>query len=193
MFKRISRLTLLVGTAIGVLAFAQPALGYTELGTTGTVGAHSLIDTSSSPGAVCTYKAYPQYSDYKIKHLYVNAPKMKAVSGRGTETEKVAWDFKVQRRYVSFSNGPWQNRYTSPTFVAYTDSTHNASFSQEGVDVVPPAPEVDTAYQYRVIVKLIWYADIGNVLGTATERVDWYSAQVGLDTFVRHHHCFDYE
>ena len=139
---------------------------------------------------MCTYKAYhTKFSHYLIKHINVNPPNMKAVSGQGTE--KVAWDFTVQRREVSFSNGSWQNRYTSPMFIASTNSTHNAGFTQESVGVAAPQPGPDTEYEYRVLVKLFWYKSAdGSVLGTATDRIDWYSDQNPTTITTDHHYCF---
>jgi hypothetical protein len=165
-------------------------LAYTELGTTGTVGAHSMTDTSAAPAGVCAYKAYhTQFSHYLIKHINVNPPTVKAVSGQGNE--KVAWDFTVQRRYISFSNGPWQVRYTSPMFVASTDSRHIAPFVQENVGVAAPQPGADTEYQYRVLVKLFWYkTSDGSVLGTANGRIDWYTDETPTTLTSDHHYCF---
>jgi hypothetical protein len=195
MRKRVSRYLFLVAAAIVSLAVAQPALGYTELGTTGTVGSHSLTDTSGSPGAVCVYHYLSGENLWKLRRIAVNPPNVRAVAGQGTE--KVAWKFIVQRRFISaFSStpGPWKKRYASPKFVAYTDSSHDASFTQEHVRVrVPFGPGADAVAEYRVIVKVIWYKASGSVLGKATMRADWYNLYEGLDTYVSHHNCGDYE
>ncbi len=175
--NRILRAALIGGTAISALAIAQPAMAYTELGTTGTVGKHSLSDTEVNPGATCRYDFSSANGAFKLKHISVLAPGMRAVPGMGIE--KVAWSFTVQRRIISFGGvEPWDDRYTSPKFKSSTDSHHHAQFDQgsEGVKVVVPYQAgADASAEYRVIVNLFWYKTDGTtVLGTATDRVDWY-------------------
>lgn len=193
------RRSVVAGAAIATLALvlAQPAMAYTELSTTGTVGVHSLTDTSGSPGAICIYKYQSGASLWQLKHIYVYPPNMKGVPGQGTE--QVAWQFTVQRRiWSAFSShpGPWENRYTSAKFYAYTDSSSNAILGVQDVKVfVPFASDggADAVADYRVITKLLWYKTSGGVLGTATERVDWYNEYEELDTLVKHRMCPDYE
>ncbi len=191
--KHIFRNGLLVASAISALAIAQPAMAYTETGHTGTTGAHSLTDTSAHPGAICAYVYSSSDDAYKLNHIYVNAPNMKAVAGMSSE--KVAWTFTIQRRDNGFSTGPWQKRYTSPKFSAMTSSSTNATFSQQGVKVkVPYEYGADAAAEYRAIVKLFWYGVDGTtVIGTATGRVNWYNLYEGLDTFTSHNLCGDYQ
>lgn len=194
MTQQIWRLALLLGTALAALSLAQPALAYTELKVTGTVGAHRLLDTQLAPGGLCSYNYSSANGAYKLKHISVGPPRMKAVPGMGTE--KVAWQFTIQRRIVGLGGpGPWANRYTSQRFVSSTDSTHNAPFHlYEGVKVVVPyAAGGDASADYRAIAKLIWYkADGTTVLGTATEKVDWYYGDEGDATFFPGGHCPDY-
>jgi hypothetical protein len=173
--SRVLRSVVIGVTAISALAIAQPALAYTELGTTGTVGAHKLQDTKSDPGAGCSFKQVGT-NQYRLTHIYVFTPFMKGVPGMGEE--HVAWSFTVQRRIVrSGGAGPWQDDYTSPKFRSHTDSTRYAGFDlEEGVRVVVPfAQSSAKSANYRVIVKLFWYKSDGTtILGTATDRVDWY-------------------
>ena len=57
MLGRALRSTLVVTTvAIALLGIAQPVFADTELGHTGTVGVHSLSDTSGNPGTTAKYK-----------------------------------------------------------------------------------------------------------------------------------------
>jgi hypothetical protein len=194
LFRRILRFASLAAVSIAALAIAQPTLAFTQTGTTGTTGAHSVPDTSSNTAAVCSYQYLSSENVWKLKHIFVDAPYMKAVPGMGSE--KVAWNFTVQRREGGFSGfGPWHNRYTSPNFSAMTDSTQNAPLVQEGVRVtVPFAPGADAAAEYRVLMKMIWYKANGtSVLGTVSGRLNWYSTYLGIDTFTRHNLCFDYE
>lgn len=179
MFARVFTATGLTSILV-VALFAQPALAYKEISHTGTTGPHSLGDTQGSPGATCTYGDNNQYNEWRLKHLSVRPPLMKAVSGMGME--KVAWRFTVQRRHgTEGGNDPWEDRYTSPNYSATTDSTHNATFVRQGIKViVPGGPTAGAGYDYRAIVDLTWYKANGtSVLGTARERVDWYTAHGG--------------
>lgn len=180
--------------ALAVLVVAQPIAAYTELKTKGTVGAHSLTDTASSPGADCIYRYRSDWDLWKIKRINVDAPNVRAVPGQGDQM--VGWSFTIQRQtYSAFADhpGPWENRYTSEVFTAVTDSAHDAAFSQQGVRVrIPVEPGSDVAFAYRAKVKAIWYRQNGRVMGTATMRVDWYDSVKGNDSETQHRACADY-
>lgn len=194
MSKNVTRLALIALSAMAALVMAQPALAYTDLGTTGTTGAHSLTDTSSSPGTGCVYKFSTGMGIWKLKHMYVQPPNVKAAPGHGME--QVAWQFTVQREIVSFGGiSPWKDRYTSPKFYATTDSTHNAGFAEESVGVTVPFDfGADASANYRVLVKVFWYDKHSAVIGTDTMRDDWYQAAAPVDMVAtRHHFCYDYE
>ncbi len=197
MSLRLARIAILTISAITALAAAQPALAYTELGTTGTVGQHSLLDTHGTPGGACKYKFSSFQGAWKLKKIYVEPPLVRAVPGQGTE--RVGWKFKVQRQIYSIFLPhplPWKTRYTSPIFTAYTNSSTDAAFSEASVKVKVPFGYGEDAFAaYRVIVKIYWYKPNGHILGTATERVGWYEnfAVNGGDTFiVEHPSCPDY-
>src|SRR5262245_26318070 len=112
-----------------VALLAQPAAAYKEVRHTGTTGPHSLQDNSTTAGATCVYGKNNQYNEWRLRHIWVEPPLMKAVSGMGAE--KVAWRFTVQRRHgTEGGNGPWADRYTSPNYSATTDSSHNATFTR---------------------------------------------------------------
>ena len=187
MFRRVWRAGLAAGAMFTMLIAAQPAAAFHSTGSTGVTGAHSVADTSSNAGATCAYKSGPgQLST--LTHIYVNAPSVKAAAGHGTE--KVGWSFTVQRKIQGHA---WANRVTSKTYTASTDSSHSASFAQEGVKViVPNGPSGPSAF-YRVTIKMTWYAANGkSVIGTATGRIDYYYNYFTLDTTVVHGSCFDY-
>jgi hypothetical protein len=195
-FRRLTRTAFLAGAAIAALAVAQPAAAFTEIGTRGTVGAHSLQDTAGNPGADCRLKYSAPNGAFKLVHISVQPPRMKAVPGMGAED--VAWSFTVQRRIVrSGAPGPWKARYTSQKFRSSTNSRHNADFGQfRGVRVeVPFASGGRAAAEYRVMVRLFWYQANGTtLLGRATERVQWYYpdiAKSGVSTY--HGFCPDYD
>jgi hypothetical protein len=190
MLRRFVQTSSFAGAVVAALLLAQPTLAYTETNTTGITGPHSLTDTSAKPGAVCTYKHYvSEFSNFLITQINVNPPLMKATPGEGPE--QVGWNYTVQRRNISFSSGPWMKRYTSPTWRTMTDATHYASFTQEKVRVAAPKPGADQNYQYRVFVKLFWYESTnGPVLGTATERIDWYTDETSSTLTSEPHDCF---
>lgn len=83
--RRLDRIlrSIVVGAAtVCALAVGQPALANTEVKVTGTVGAHSLVDTKQDPGAFCFDKPVDSGKAYRLKHIDVSAPLMMAVSGQ---------------------------------------------------------------------------------------------------------------
>lgn len=184
MLKRLFRHAVVAGALVATLGVAGPVNGWVETARTGTTGPHSLTDTKANPGAICVYKPYPGWELSRFKHIYVNAPKIKAVAGQANQ--KVAWSFTVQRREWNIwtpDPGPWENTYTSPKWNASTNATTNAAFTQKGVKVnVPTDPGLDASYQYRVEVKTFWYRPNGNVQGTATMRIERYAQQHETET-----------
>jgi len=191
--NRALRVVVIGGMAISALAAGRAALGYTELKVTGTVGAHSLWDTEAVPGATCLFKH--RSGTFRLSHIDASPPRMKAVPGMGTEV--VAWSFTVQRRIVdSGGAGPWKDRFTSQKFTSSTNAKHNANFGgAQGVHVVVPFEAGgDASANYREIVKLFWYKSDGTtILGTATERVDWYYPDQAKGVPMFHHFCPDYD
>ena len=190
---RFVRHVFVVAALAGALAAANPVLGWTEVSSTGTTGPHSLTDTNTNPGATCVYDFRGDWNVWELEHMYVNAPKIKAVAGNNNQ--KVAWTFTIQRRTWSIFEddpGPWSNRYTSAKQFAFTDATHNAAFTPRGIAVnVPIEPGGDAAFQYRAQVKAIWYRANGTVQGTSTMRVQKYNHYQDLDTF-KGSSCWDY-
>jgi len=179
MFGRSFRTLMVVATiAVAALAATQPAFAY-ELRQTGTVGVHSLVDTSSHPGAVGRYKYYSSDGFGWLNRFYVNPPRMRAVAGKTSQT--VGWLFKVQRKVCGMGGcGDWTLRYTSPEMTAVTDDAHNASFSQATVGVTVPCGHncADAGAIYRIKVKMIWHRKDGSVQGTVLNRIYWYGAQM---------------
>ncbi len=178
-----------------IAAIAQPAMAFTELRVTGAVGAHSVKDTEAIPAAICLFKYSSHNNAYKLKHIAVFPPLMKAVKGMGTED--VAWQFTVERRIVGLGGaGPWQSRYTSARFRSSTNSRHNADFgSHTGVKVVVPFEAgADASAAYRVVIKMFWFKPDGTtVLGTVTGKVDWYYPDQGKGVPIFHGFCPDYD
>ncbi len=191
MSNRFRRVLPIVCSIVAVLVVGQTALGYVETKTTGTVGAHSLSDTTGSPAAICVYKPSPIANVTQLKHIDVNAPQVKAIAGMGTET--VGWRFVIQR--TRFGITPhWKRIYRSPIWKASTDSAHDASFSQEGANVVVPHPYATGGYGFRVIVKLYWYKANGTtVKGSTSGRLEWYVISHGTNPGPFQDACSDYD
>src|SRR4051812_41688527 len=173
MSKRLRRVLPVVVAITAALMVGQPALGYVETKSTGTVGAHSLTDEHDLPGAACLYKPSPVADIYQLKHMYVNAPHVKAIDGAGTET--VGWRFVIQRtRFGTVAH--WKRIHKSPIWKSSTDSTHDAEFDEEDAQVTVPHPYATGGYAYRVVLKLFWFKANGTtVRGMTSDRVEWYA------------------
>jgi hypothetical protein len=179
---------------LGILAGPQTVAADTELGETGTVGAHSLNDTTANPGATCKYHYISAQDGGRLNRIDVDPPNVKAVAGKSSQS--VGWQFTVQRRAGSiYTNNPWKNRYTSPIKKALTDDAHNAPFSGGTVSVtVPYGPDSqDVQADYRVVVKMLWYLPNGAVQGTARHRVNYYdTTENNASLAVQHNLCWSY-
>jgi hypothetical protein len=168
MFKSTIGSVLIAGAAL--LSFVAPVAA-----STGTVGAHSLTDTMSSPGATAKYVYVNESggeSHWQLHRIVVHPPNMKAVAGKSNQ--KVGWSFTIQRMECFEPPCPaWQDRYTSPVFMATTSDSANAAFANESVSVRVPSGS-PALYSYRTIVKMFWYRPNGSVQGTATTKVQYY-------------------
>lgn len=180
MFRRALRSWFVVtALALAALGAAQPVFADTELGHNGTVGVHSLTDTSASPGAIARYKYNNADGFGWLKRLFVHPPNMRAVAGRSAQT--VGWLFTVERKICGLGGCDiWRLRYTSPEMTAVTDDSHNAAFSDATVGVTVPCGHncADAGATYRVNVKMIWHRPNQSVQGTARHRVYYYRAQM---------------
>jgi hypothetical protein len=188
---------LLIGTAIAAaLTMSQPTLAFVQTGSTGRTGAHVVTDTESLPGATCSYRFNSTTGQYKLRHISVFAPRMKAVRHMGSE--KVGWRFVVQRRLLTSAGySAWNNRYTSPMWTVMTDASHYADFvGHEGVSVTVPYPYGGSnSASYRVLLKMVWYRHDGTtVLGTIDGQFEWYNDYQGRADNIRDRDlCPDYE
>ena len=172
----VSRLGRAAMAATGLLMItllaAGPVLADTDIGTSGVVGTHSLVDTGSKAGVTCNYKVS------LLKHLDVRPPRMRAASG----TQAVGWRFSVLRtRYPESGIPTTKKTYTSPWQTAWATMTKNARFSTMGVKVIVPRDgrSFDTYYEYAVNVEMVWMQSSGTITGTSTHRVDNYRWVVG--------------
>ena len=180
MFGRRFRTALVVATiAIAALATTQPALAAGDLSHTGTVGVHSVTDTSSDPGAIGKYKYYASDGFGWLTRFWVNPPSMKAVAGKSSQ--KVGWLYTVERKDCGFGGcNPWHVTYASPEMTAITDDAHNASFTQATVSVHVPCGHncADAGSSYRITITMIWHRPSGITQGSARYRIYWYGAQM---------------
>src|SRR4051794_26240616 len=154
----VSLRTTLVAVVFAVAALAcavLPTLADTPLGHTGKVGAHSLNDSTSSPGATCNY-VYKSGNDAgKLKQIIVMPPNVRAIAGKSAQT--VGWLFSVERRTQGIGGASnWVERYTSPEMTAVTNDAHDAAFTSASVPVQPGRFEAGGIFQYRVIVTTVW-------------------------------------
>jgi hypothetical protein len=179
MFSRRLRILVISATvAAAALGVAQPALAQ-QLSQTGTVGVHSMTDTSGHPGAIGRYKWYASDNAGYLNRFYVNPPNMRAVAGNASQT--VGWLYMVERKDCGLGGcGPWKHTFTSVEFTAVTSDAHNASFSQATASVTGPCDHgcSDGGSLYRITVKMIWHHPNGSVQGTVLFRIHWYGAQV---------------
>jgi hypothetical protein len=180
MFGRISRSALIAASvAVMALAGTQPVLGATDLGHTGTVGLHSLTDTSSNPAAIGKYKYNSSDGFGWLVRFWVNPPNMHAVTGKSNQT--VGWRFIVERKICGLGGcGNWTTTYTSPEQTAETDDSHDAPFTQLSVGVTVPCGHncSDAGATYRITEKLIWHKANGAIQGTDRERIYYYAAHM---------------
>jgi hypothetical protein len=170
---RFQRVVLLVGVTLGMLVAVSPVAAATELGRSGIVGPHKVVDKESSAGAACSYaKVKGRPNNLSLVQISVSSPHVWAVSG----DQLVGWNFSVQRRQFGLGgHGPWSNRYTSPRFTEWATETQEADFTYASVNVtVPGAANMESYFEYRVIVKLFWFGDNGSVTGSARKLLLWY-------------------
>jgi len=156
---------------IALLA-AGPVLADTDIGTTGVVGAHSLVDTGTNAGVTCRYNVS------LLKQLEVRPPRMRAASG----TQAVAWRFVALRTKNPNTGAPTVKKtYTSPWQTAWATTTRNARFSTMSINVIVPRDgrTFDVYYEYVVNVEMIWKQSNTQITGTSTHRVDNYRWVVG--------------
>ncbi len=171
-------------TAMFMIALLSsgPVLADTDIGTSGVVGVHSLVDTHSKAGVTCRYNAAV------LKYVDVRPPRMRAASGR----QKVAWRFAVVRTRIPYP-GPTtvKTTYTSPWQSVWATTTKNARFSTKTINVTIPRDgrAGGVEYSYVVNVEMVWYQSNGRITGRSTHRVDNYRWVVGTWAQTDHTPC----
>jgi len=159
------------------LLASGPVLADTDIGTTGVVGAHSLVDTGTQAGVTCRY-------NFLLRHLDVRPPRMRAVGG----TQAVAWRFAVLRtKYPDIGDPTVKQTYRSPWQTAMTTTTRNARFSTMSINVDVPRDgrTGDVYYEYVVNVEMVWMQGSGQITGRSMHRVDHYRWVAGAGSSVQ--------
>lgn len=175
LFRAFRNSLVVAALALAMLATGRPVLADTELGDNGTVGAHSLTDTSSTPGAKCHYRFNSDLGLGRLKSITVRPPNMSAVAGRTNQI--VGWKFAIQRRFVGSSTGPWKQIYHSILQTTSTGGSGDAGgFSSMTAPISLPSNEGATGvHHFRVIVSMFWYRkDDETIQGSSRHRVDFY-------------------
>jgi hypothetical protein len=179
--------------ALAVIISAAPVAAYKHLGTRGTTGTHSLTDTADKPGATCKYRQNAEGEEI-LRRVEVRPPNADASTLEGNQ--EVGWKFEVKRRVHCLCDDPigdWEDRYTSPIQKVRTDWNVDAPFTWMGVRVLlPNETNSDLYYEYRVIIKAIWYRDDGRVTGSARMRVEWFKSDFD-DMSTQHKSCVSWQ
>jgi hypothetical protein len=173
-------LALLLALLAGLLA-AGPAPADTALAHQGTVGKHSLRDSSSNGGVSCFYSEPQEMSPGEwlagLRRLEVRPPKVKSSAG----SQRVGWRFIVQRTHQV--SPEWVVTYKSPVQKAMATLTGNAAFSAVTIKVSVP----DYPVYYRVDVVMFWYDAAGR--RKARHRVDNYNRGVAIRPGIDRNNC----
>jgi hypothetical protein len=174
MFKRL-RLTIVSVIALGAVFVVgvAPVGAAVDSGCSGRCGSYQVDDSTSLPGAKCSYgTSFP----YKLNWISVRPPLM---HGDYAAKTPVAWRFRIQRK--PNSSGSFKNYFTS----SYQQSTANVAipayaghgFSRRTWN----APNNPAGYRYRVILDLIWKKN-GSVEGSAHVRYEVYNRVSGMNS-----------
>lgn len=157
--------------ALLLMLGSQTALADTELGDHGKVGVHSLTDSSSTPGAKCTYKVGATFT--KLKSITVRPPNMAASPGRTSQI--IGWRFVIERRFNGSTLGPWKQIYRSPLQTTSIGGEGSGFSSMSAAITLPPNEGITGEHEFRVVVKMVWLGkDDQTVVGSSRHRVDFY-------------------
>ena len=148
---------------------ASPVLADTELGHSGKVGRHHLVDTTSSPGVTCQYENSPSQP---LTGIHVRAPVVRARNVTAhRDHQLVGWRYIILRVRGNTESTYFKSPISKLT--AYDDK--RAPFEDGATDLMSPAQPGDLFY---VNVKMFWYRG-GKTEGTALHEVDHYVEVVG--------------
>jgi hypothetical protein len=154
----------LLGATLAAPAMAFSLPGTPPATTSGKVGPHRLVDTESSPGAICHYPTTPNY----VSHIHIEPPVARARMGHSSQ--RIGFRYVIQgwngSKFVNAQVSGFQMRTATPTT--------NAAFTGRTVKF---RAQDDDLFDYRVRVDLRWYSSSGKVVGKAHMWVHDYLIQ----------------
>jgi len=175
-FNRAGRRTLLAlafaVSSLVVIGIA-PVSAEVDYGCVGKCGEYQVYDSTTMPGAKCTYgTSYP----YKLREISVRPPIM---HGWYSYKTPVLWRFRIQRQPVG--GGSWTNLFTSG-YQSSTASNSIAAYANHGFSRRTwDAPNNVSGYRYRVMLNLQWKKS-GSVEGTARVLYQVYNRVSGMNS-----------
>jgi hypothetical protein len=163
---RLARLlgSLALGGALA-LAGSAPAAANTEVGHTGLVGRHSLLDTTTNAGTRCDYLTGDGRGGAST--VTVRPPRVFARNRTaGVDRQTVGWRVRLQQ---SEDFVHWYTDFESPVAKGSATDTTKASFTAMTVSV-------PFNLYVRVHVVMFWYVPgtTGRTEGRAIHQVDTY-------------------
>lgn len=172
-----------VGFALAFVALALvagPVVADTEMGHTGLVGDHRVVDGTTDEtfsGIVCFYDST---RGNRLHRLTVMAPEIYARNvTAAVDSQRVGWRVIVKRlRPGATTLKPF---YRSATQKAIATDSTPAEFPRPSGPGAPPYMTVNldvpnepgTGSQYFVFIRMFWYRS-GALEGTATHALDYY-------------------
>ena len=141
----------------------------TELGESGRVGPHLLVDTPTSPGARCDDAVVD--GGLRFAQMEVQPPVVYPSGGRARQ--KVAWTVRLQRKRPDAAG--WRTKLVSDTFVRRATASAPAAFVSTWVTWSSGAE-----LRWRVIVDIDWRHE-GVTVGSSRHRVDSYAIGESMD------------
>lgn len=135
----------------------------TELGETGKVGPHLLVDTPMSPGARCDYAVVK--GGLRFAQMEVQPPVV--YPARGRARQKVAWTVRLQRKRAD--GGGWRTKLVTDALVRRATAAAPAAFESTWVSWSTGAE-----LRWRVVVDIEW-RHLGVAVGGSRHRVDHYA------------------
>ncbi len=148
-------LAALLGATLAAPAAADDPTDPPNDTSSGHVGHHHLVDTTSSPGAICHYPTAPNY----VSHIQVEAPVARARVGHSSQ--RIGYRFVIQ----GWTGLKWANASVSTFQIRTATPTHSAAFTSRRARI---HGQTDAWSAYRVRVDLRWYSASGSVTGKAS-------------------------
>ena len=173
MTKRLSRLRLLLALPMALVAallLSGQAFAIIYTHQTGTIGAWSWTDTSTTPWVVCNYGPTLDNNHYFMTKIVVQPP---AVYSVAAAPQQVSWQFQIQRKY--YPSGTWKVVDSSAVQKGTAHATVAAGFTQLKLKHNGHQANGDTNWTVRIQILVKWYKPNGSVAGTLLFRPSYYT------------------